>query len=257
MQPPQFELFGPAHIVVIALTAIVPVAMVRVVRRGQRRAQRRGESDRLARATCVALALVLAVNQITNWVVGFVVDGGVVFVREHLPLHLCGMSSILAVVVLLTRHRLSYELLYFWGLSGATNSVVTPELDAGWPSYEFVQYYVSHGGIVVAAVLATWGLGMRPTFRSLIRAFVLLNVLALVVGGVNLATGANYMYLSEKPVAASPFLLFDWPWYIVWLELVALAFFALFYLAAIVAGPAHAPAARPSTAAQGTQRSSR
>ena len=222
MQPPQFELFGAAHIVVMALSVIVPVAMIRLVRRS--------DSEKLSRAMCVALALVLAFNQIANWVHGFVVDGAAVFVREHMPLHLCGMSSILSVVVLLTRHRRSYDLLYFWGLAGATNSVVTPELEAGWPSYDFVQYYVSHSGIVIAAVFATWGLGMRPTFRSLLRAFLFLNVLALVVAGVNLAIGANYMYLSEKPIADSPFLLFDWPWYILWLEFVGFAFFALFYL---------------------------
>lgn len=222
MQTVPFELFGKAHNVVMVLNVVVAVGLVGVVRRY--------DSQRVTRTVCVSFALILLVNQTMNWVYRFVIDGRELFIQEHLPLHVCGMSAILSVVTLLTRNRLSYELVYFWGLAGATNAVVTPALDAGWPEYHFIQYYISHGGIVVTAVLMTWGLGMRPTFGSLLRAFLVLNGLAAVMAGFNLVTGANYMYLSEQPVTASPFLFFDWPWYILWLEVVAFAFFALCYL---------------------------
>ncbi|MXX72272.1 MAG: TIGR02206 family membrane protein [Gemmatimonadetes bacterium] len=222
MQPVPFELFGTAHNVVMVLNVVLAVGLVRLVRHF--------DSERVTRTVCVGFALILLVNQIMNWVYRFVVDGRELFIQEHLPLHVCGMSAILSVVVLLNRNRLAYELVYFWGLAGATNAVVTPALDAGWPEYHFIQYYISHGGIVVTAVLMTWGLGMRPTFRSLLRAFFVLNVLVAVMTGFNLLTGANYMYLSEQPVTDSPFLFFEWPWYILWLEVLALVFFALCYL---------------------------
>lgn len=222
MQPVPFELFGTAHNMVMVLNVVVAVGLVWTVRHF--------DSERVTRAVCVGFAIVLLVNQIMNWVYRFVVDGRGVFIQEHLPLHVCGMAAILSVVVLLTRNRLAYELVYFWGLAGATNAVVTPALDAGWPEYHFVQYHVSHGGIVVTAVLTTWGLGMRPTFRSLLRAFFILNGLAAVMTGFNLLTGANYMYLSERPVTDSPLLFFEWPWYILWLEVLAFGFFALCYL---------------------------
>ncbi len=222
MQPVPFELFGAAHSVVMVVNVVVPIVMIAMVRRS--------DSEKLVRTACLGLAAVLAVNQVVSWCYLFASDGGAVFIREHLPLHVCDISVILSVVVLLTRNRLAYELLYFWGLAGATNAVVTPELAEGWPEHEFIRYYVSHCGIVITAVFATWGLGMRPTFRSLLRAFVALNALAVMVTGVNLVTGANYMYLREVPVADSPFLLFSWPWYIVWLEFLAVAFFLLCYL---------------------------
>ena len=222
MEPVPFVLFGTAHNVVMALNVAVTIGVIWIVRRSG--------SEKVTRAVCVGLAAVIAVNQVVYWVYRFLTDGPQVFVLEHMPLHLCGISVILSVVVLLTRHRRSYELLYFWGLAGATNAVATPELAEGWPEYQFIQYYISHGGIVVTAAFATWGLGMRPTFRSLVRAFVVVNALAVVVTGVNLATGANYMYLSEMPTADTPFLFFDWPWYILWLEFLALVFFLLCYL---------------------------
>ncbi len=57
----------------------------------------------------------------------------------------------------------------------------------------FFQYFISHAGIVAAALFATWGLGMRPTFKSLIRAFVAMNVMAAVVRGVVGSVGAGLL----------------------------------------------------------------
>ncbi len=222
MQPPAFQFLGTPHLVAIALTALAPVLLIRAVRRWN--------SPRLARTICVALAAVLLASQISGWVDNFRLHGGEIFVREHLPLHLCGISSLLSVVVLLARHRLAYELVYFWGLAGAGNAVLTPDVVEGWPTFPFIRFFVSHGGVVVAAAFATWGLGMRPTFASLLRAWGVANLLAVVIGGINIALGANYMFLSEKPVAPSPFLLFPWPWYLLWLNLVAFVFFLLCYL---------------------------
>ena len=229
VNPVPFQPFGAAHLVAIAVTVLAAAAMVAAVRRSAPRGVP-GRSTRLARILAVALAVVLLANQVLGWIVVFMEDGGAVFVREHLPLHLCGASVLLSAVVLLTRHRLSYELVYFWGLAGAGNALVTPELVEGWPEYHFIRYFVSHGGIVAAAAFATWGMGMRPTLRSLLRAFAAMNVMAVVVGVVNLAFDANYMYLSVKPEVDSPFLQFEWPWYIVWLELMGLLFFLLAYL---------------------------
>ena len=228
-----FDLFGLPHITVMALALAVPAVLAIAVKRAG--------SERAARGVCVTLAGVLLVNESVYWYYRFTTVGAEVFVREHLPLHLCGMTILLSAATLLFRHRLAYELTYFWGLAGATNAIITPELDAGFPDYQFFQYFTSHGCIIATALFTTWGLGMRPTFGSLIRAFVILNALAVVVAGVNLALDSNYMYLSEMPVTASPFLFLPWPWYLLALEVLALAFFALVYL------PVHLAARRKAT----------
>ena len=226
MPPPPFQLFGTPHIV--ALVAMVVVSVVLSV------TVRRLDSERATRGVCVVFATVMLANQIVYWSYRFVTVGAGVFVREHLPLHVCGMTVLLSVATLLWRGRFTYELLYFWGLAGATNAMVTPELAEGFPHYVFFQYFISHGGIVAAAVFATWGLGMRPTFKSLIRAFVAMNAMAAIVACINLLLDSNYMYLCEVPVTASPFLFFPWPWYVAWLEVLALAFFGLLYLPVVV-----------------------
>ena len=222
MTPPPFHLFGTPHIVAMVAMLVVPAALSVAVRRA--------DSERATRVVCVVFAVVMLVNQVVYWCYRYVTEGADTFVREHLPLHVCGMTVLLSVATLLWRGRFTYELLYFWGLAGAANAMVTPELTEGFPHYVFFQYFISHGGIVGAAVFATWGLGMRPTFRSLIRAFVAMNAMAAAIACVNLLLDSNYMYLCEEPVTASPFLFLPWPWYILWLEVLALVFFGLLYL---------------------------
>lgn len=222
MTPPPFQLFGAPHIVAMAAMVAVPAVLSLAVRHLG--------SERATRAVCVSLAMVILVNQVVYWIYRYLTLGGEVFVREHLPLHVCGMTVLLSVATLLWRRRLTYELVYFWGLAGASNAMVTPELTEGFPGYHFFQYFISHAGIVATAVFATWGLGMRPTLRSLVRAFVLMNVVAAVMAPLNHVLDANYMYLCEPPETASPFLFLPWPWYIAWLEVLALAFFGALYL---------------------------
>lgn len=228
--PPPFELFGAAHIVVMVLTVALPAAMSIFVRRAN--------SEKATHGVCVAFAAVLAVNQLGYWSYRFATEGAAVFMREHLPLHLCSIAVVLSVVLLLTRTRLSYELTFFWGLAGTSNAIVTPELTEGFPNYHFFQYFISHTGIVATALFATFGLGMRPDFRSLMRAFLYLNALAAVLALVNLALDSNYLYLCEPPVTASPLLFLPWPWYLIWLEVLALGFFGLLYLPVYLGGRA-------------------
>ena len=206
----------------MAAMLAVPVALSAAVRRL--------DSERATRVVCVVFAAVMLVNQAVYWRFRYVTEGADTFVREHLPLHVCGMTVLLSAATLLWRGRWTYELLYFWGLAGAANAMVTPELAEGFPHYVFFQYFISHGGIVAAALFATWGLGMRPTFKSLIRAFVAMNVMAAVAVCVNLVLESNYMYLCEAPETVSPFLFLPWPWYVLWLEVLALAFFLALYL---------------------------
>ncbi|MCY4398762.1 MAG: TIGR02206 family membrane protein [Gemmatimonadetes bacterium] len=232
MPAPPFDLFGFAHIVAVVIAVGVPAVLAAFVKRA--------DSERVTRAVSVTLALVILVNQIVYWCYRFATEGAVLFVREHLPLHLCGITILLSVATLLFRHRRTYELTYFWGLAGATNAIVTPELTEGFPTYLFFQYFISHAGIVGAALFATWGLGMRPTFKSLVRAFVVLNGIAVPVAVVNLALDGNYMYLCAPPVTASPFLFLPWPWYLLIIEVLGLIFFLLLYL------PVHLGARRRS-----------
>lgn len=148
--------------------------------------------------------------------------------KNNLPLQLCAMSEMVAIGMLLTRSQFLYELLIFWS-AGAIHAFITPELTHGYGVYERIAYVVSHGGVVLTALFATWSLGFTPRPYSWLKIFLFTQLTLPIIGGINYLTGANYMFLSERPAANNPMIIGEWPWYIVSLELVVLVHFYLFY----------------------------
>ncbi len=167
--------------------------------------------------------------------------------RALLPLHLCDMLILIAIVALLTRAVPAFELLWFWGGSGALLALLTPVVTRGFPDPEFWIFFGFHAGVVASAWVLAAGSGMRPRPRAAWRAFLITNAYAGCVALVNLLLGTNYMFLRQKP--ATPTLLDwlgPWPWYIVAGEGLALAAF-------LALEPMAHAAARVASASSGDQ----
>ncbi|MXY99031.1 MAG: TIGR02206 family membrane protein [Gemmatimonadetes bacterium] len=240
MTPTGFQSFGPPHLIVMGLTLVLPILLSKLARSAS--------DERTAVKIGYLFAAMLLVNEFSAWGYRLWQFGPEYMVRNHLPLHICGVASLITAATLIFRNKYTYEIAYFWGLVGSANAVITPgAMDTGFPSWRFFQYFIVHSGIVVAVLYATWGLGMRPTLRGLLRAFVALNVFAVVVGIVNLLLGSNYMYLSRPPWGTvSPFFFAPWPWYIPILDVVALAMFFAVYLPVHLSRRRGAQRVRPS-----------
>jgi uncharacterized membrane protein YwaF len=63
-----------------------------------------------------------------------------------------------------------------------------------------------------------------------LRVFVVTVTYTLIVGAIDAATGANYMFLRAKPSTGSLLdLLGPWPWYVGWAGLIAASLFSVLY----------------------------
>ena len=184
-----------------------------------------------------ALAVVLVVDEVSWWV--YLLAGGQPGSRLawSLPLQLCDVGIFVAGFALWFRRRWLVEVTYFWGLTGTLQALLTPDLPQHFPSYPYLQYYIAHGGVVAAALLLVFGLGLHPRRSAVARVAAITVAYTTFVGIVDALTGANYMYLRSKP--ATPTLLDamgQWPWYIVWAGVVAVVLFlALDFLARVAA----------------------
>ena len=222
MPTSEFQFLGVPHIVALALTITLPIALSVLVRNAG--------SSVLTNAVCYLLAGILIINEIGGWIYrAATVQSFSVFVQSYLPLHICGIALFVVAFALLRRNQTLYEIGYFWGIVGTLNAVLTPQLGVGFPHYRFLQYFVVHSGIVVSVLFATWGLRMRPTFKGLLRSFLLANFYMVIIAGVNLLLKSNYMFICEPPYTKSPFFFAPWPWYIPILDGVALILFFLVY----------------------------
>jgi hypothetical integral membrane protein (TIGR02206 family) len=209
-----FRLFGPDHLAVLLLILGAGYLLVRFARRGDRR--RNTILGRLLAGTLVAYGGTVYFR------IGM---AGQFSVDYALPLELCHWVLIACVVALVAGSRLASEISYFWGTAGTLASALTPDITDGFPSWEFVLFYWSHGGILLAIAFLI-GRGFRATRGSVLRVVVALNAYAAVVGTLDWWFGWNYGYLRHKPAQPSLLdFLGPWPWYLVSLELIALVSF--------------------------------
>lgn len=157
-----------------------------------------------------ALALVI----LAGWAGEYVADAvlGMWSVDYALPLQLTDLISLTAVLALWTRRQLLTELTYFWAFTATLQAVVTPDLGQAFPS---VFYFTYHAGAMAAACVLVLGRGLYPRPRAIWRVYAVTLGWTGVAGLADLITGANYMYLRDKPTHGSLLsVLGPWPWYI-------------------------------------------
>ena len=77
-------------------------------------------------------------------------------------------------------------------------------------------------------------LGLSLTKKSMVRTFVILNILLAFIMPFNFIVGGNYMYLAEPPQVNNPLIIGEWPYYVIWFEMfVILLLVLLYYLSKI------------------------
>lgn len=149
-------------------------------------------------------------------------------VSINLPLQLCSFSQLLAIALCFTQKQWIYEFLIFWS-AGAIHAFITPEITEGYSIYNATTYVIGHGGIIVTAFFATYKLQLSPRPLSWFKVFLYTQLTLPIIGSINYFLNANYMYLAQRPEANNPFIIGEWPWYIVSLEAVIIVHFYAFY----------------------------
>lgn len=218
---PTFHLFGTAHLATIALIAAVSALLPWLARASPGR--------RLVRPMAVGLATILLVQDLGKLAYKAVVlDTPWV---ENLPFHLCDVALLVGAVALLRTDRRLFQLLYYWGLAGTLQAILTPDLPVGFPDPRYLVFFFSHGLVIVAIAFGIGALGLRPTFRGIGVTLIATHVWALgVAAPFNALFDTNYLFLCAKPAQASMMDAFGpWPWYLVMLDLVGLISFLVYY----------------------------
>lgn len=212
------QLFGPLHLGLLALTAVIAAGLSHLCRRHP-------DSRRAVRLT---IGWGLVVNELIWWSFRYSHEGLHLW---NLPFQLCDVTLWMSALGCLTLAPPVVEFAYFAGLAGAGMALLTPDLWSPWPTYPAIYFFVAHGGIVIAVCVLVYG-GSAPLGAGAVwRAFGMLLGFAAAIGAVNAAAGTNFMYLCKKPGNASLLdALGPWPWYLVAGAAVALGLFFLLAL---------------------------
>jgi hypothetical integral membrane protein (TIGR02206 family) len=230
----MFKLFGLEHLVVLGLLA----ACALLVAWGCRRLGHTGRA-RLGRILAFLLISYTATVYLQKGVAGEL-DW-----RYALPLELCHWVLAAVVISLFRPSQLLSEIAYFCGTAGTLQAILTPEIYSGFPSWESVFFFWSHGSMLLGILFLVVGRDFRPRAHSVFRMMVVVNLYAAIVGAFDALTRCNYGYLCQKPTLPTIMdYLGPWPWYLASLEFVALASFWLLDLPWKIYSH-HRPAATP------------
>lgn len=214
-----FQLFGAAHLCIV--TAILLLAGLLVIW-----ARHFPEHARFIRS---GMGTVILVNELI-WYAYNIYNGWFRF-PDTLPLHLCDLTLWLTIISAFTLNPRCFELSYYFGLAGTSMAILTPDVWAPFPSYPTVQFFLAHGMIVATVLFMSWGKLCRPQPKSIVRAFIYLNIYTIVIALFNVIFDTNYMYLCQKPSGFSILNYFGpWPLYILISEFLALILFLLLWL---------------------------
>ena len=122
-----------------------------------------------------------------------------------------------------------YEFLVLIGIPGALQALITQELTLGYDRVLLVEYFVSHGGIILSGLYLTFVLNNRPRIGSWKGVILYPQLLLLFIHSVNSSIGSNYMYTVAKPIAENPLIMGEHPYYYIGFEIIGILHVLLFY----------------------------
>ncbi|MFD0362689.1 TIGR02206 family membrane protein [Nocardia sp. GCM10030253] len=213
----EFSAYGLSHWIVLAVFAVGSVLVVRIGRR-HRSASAARHFGQAFGAAILALYLVIYLYAMIPLSVG-----------HSVPLRLTDLASLVAAYALWSNQHWAYALTYYWCLTLSTQALASPALASpDFPHYEFLAFWAIHLAVVWAAIYLTWGIGMRPDWRSYRIAVVVTAAWAAVTFAFNSLADTNYGFVNAKPDTPSLLdVLGPWPWYLGTVMLILLAVWAL------------------------------
>ncbi len=216
------EIFSSHHLICLALS-FASIAVVLLI---GRRLESAGAAKPLRYAIGISCLLAYPVTLLAYQLAGYHMP-----IEIKIPYHLCDLSVILAGFAMIYKQATLRELVYYWGLAGATQAMLTPDINESFTHPVALAFYFSHLGVVCAALYLPICIGWRPRAGSVRRAVAWLAVYAIVAGALNFLLGANFGFLAAKPGESSLMdVMGPWPWYILSLGAIASLLFYLLSL---------------------------
>ncbi|MEV6140181.1 TIGR02206 family membrane protein [Nocardia sp. NPDC051990] len=213
----EFSAYGLSHWLVLAVFAVGAVLAVHIGRTHRNAGAARRFSQAFGATT---LALYLAIYLFIS--IPPTIDRSV-------PLRLTDLATLVAAYALWSHRRWAYALTYYWCLTLSTQALISPALQSpDFPHYEFLAFWAIHLTVVWAAIYLTWGIGMRPDWRSYRITVVATAVWVAITYTFNSLAHTNYGFVNGKPSTPSLLdVLGPWPWYLATVTVLLITVWAL------------------------------
>ena len=152
-------------------------------------------------------------------------------IAVDLPFHLCGISAFICSIMPFLKNKQGlFDFVFYTGIIGGIMGILTPQMsDYDGSFYVYFVFYMRHILIFTMPIYMLRNLGLSLTKKSMVRTFVILNILLAFIMPFNFIVGGNYMYLAEPPQVNNPLIIGEWPYYVIWFEVFVILLLALLY----------------------------
>ena len=176
------------------------------------------------------ISLVLIITTITGHSRNII--NGYWNISDNLPLQLCGISNLIGCFILfLPKNKTLFEFFFYAGIIGAVQAFLTPQIsNFDGTNYEYIEYHLSHGGIFLLPIYMYNNLGHKLRKFSWLKMMIYLNLLVIIILPLNFQIDSNYMYLAYPPNVDNPLIIGEWPYYILYWEIIVLIFTYTLYV---------------------------
>jgi len=150
-------------------------------------------------------------------------------IQDFLPLHLCNISYFICILVLLSKNQWMYEWTLLLAMPSALNALITPELIWGSNNWHIFEYYFTHAILILVPLYLMFVMNYKLRVLSWWKTFLRAQIVFLIVFALNLILNTNYMFLLSKPLVNNPLIIGDWPFYILFVQLIGLLHIGVIY----------------------------
>ena len=120
---------------------------------------------------------------------------------DHLPITVCGWVAVFGSYMVIGKSQTLFDLSYFWSLAGSSFALLTPTVITytGPTRFRYYQFWAEHLLCYVAIFYMIFVHKMRPTVKSIVKAYGGLTVLAVIAYFANrmIGPGANYLFMAR------------------------------------------------------------
>ena len=218
MTPYTFDLFGNDHILSIILIIIFYVLFLCFN-------EKIGIKNN-SKIFPIVLSFIILSLDISEDIIRYIT--GYYSIEKDLPLQLCAIGIYVAVVALLKKNQIAFELIFYWGLVGASQAILTPDSDLFELKIFFMYSQAYHSALIFAVLWLVIKCNMRMQIEYIPRVVLITNLVVVVISVINYLLDSNYMFLRVKPNSVSPFLIGDWPVYIIMVQFFSIVIVFLF-----------------------------
>ena len=218
MTPYTFDLFGNDHILSIILIIIFYVLFLCF----NEKIGIKNKSEIFP----IVLSFIILSHDISEDIIRYITS--YYSIEKDLPLQLCTIGIYVAVIALLKKNQIAFELIFYWGLVGASQAILTPDSDLFELKIFFIYSQTYHSALIFAVLWLVIKCNMRMQIEYIPRVVLITNLVVVVISVINYLLDSNYMFLRVKPNSVSPFLIGDWPVYIIMVQFFSIVIVFLF-----------------------------